>query len=227
MEYSPASKLQVNMNGFSGLLRILRSARQSGRVSIELPAVDGAQVEEPWRAYLLLVDGEVTTCSLYRKADGQRVLIGDGAMLWLHSLGQRELLWGLEPSAPRQQKLSSLHTPTSLLPSPSPAANGQAGSHATTHPLLDPRPAPPLQTRSHTAANPLSVPRLLPSPQSSPRSLTEPLSEPSPLVDSQEQMEPRTTTNPALGKGKRALRRQFRKPARPPSSTCCLIQALR
>ena len=195
MEYSPASKLQVNKNDFSSLMWILKSARQSGRVSIELQAVDEAYIEEPWRAYLVLVEGEVTACYLYRKADGRRFLADSSAMLWLYGLGPRELLWSLESSAPRQRRHSSSHTPMSHLSGPSTTLNGQTSLHPTTYPLSNPRPAPPLQAGATT--NPLSVPHLPPSLQSSSHSGTEPLSESGPLVDLQAQTGPRTMTNPS------------------------------
>src|SRR5436309_507197 len=196
MEYSPAAKLQVNVNDFSSLRWMLKSARHSGSVRIELQAVDEAQTEEPWRAHLLLVDGEVASCYLYRKADGQRVLADNMAVLWLHSLGQRKLLWHLESSStPRQARLSNPPTLAGLSPSPSPAPTGPIGPQATTDPLPDPRPAPPFQARPRGTTNPLSAPRLLPNLPNRSHGGTEPLSEPGLPGDIQAQMEPRPTSN--------------------------------
>lgn len=83
------------------LLRALRISGQSGVVSIEPLQQDA---EEPWIAHLQLLKGEVGSCQVRRKRDGQVLLNDAVAMQWLEN--EEQLSWKLEESS--QATLPSL-----------------------------------------------------------------------------------------------------------------------
>ena len=94
------------------LLRALRISGQSGVVSIEPLQQDA---EEPWIAHLQLLKGEVGSCKVRRKRDGQVLLNDAVAMQWLEN--EEQLSWKLEESS--QATLPSLSYVT--LPTGSPS----------------------------------------------------------------------------------------------------------
>ncbi|HEX4206591.1 MAG TPA: DUF4388 domain-containing protein, partial [Ktedonobacteraceae bacterium] len=109
------------------LLRLLQASRQSGLLTVESAEQDGAT----WQGRFWLVEGNVTACQVYKKADGQVLLSNDEAMRWL--LVQGKLNWRLEEEA--QQ------FPDTLLPTlpqrRGPTWDGQndIGRHRTVSPV--------------------------------------------------------------------------------------------
>ncbi len=74
------------------LLQLLSVSGQSGLLRLEPLLSDGDR--EPWHAHLILVEGEVITCQVLSKVDGQELVSGSPALEWLKGLGV--LSWSLE-----------------------------------------------------------------------------------------------------------------------------------
>ncbi len=79
---------------FVHLLRNFRAFGQSGTIYLE-PLQD--HVEEPWKAYLQLHQGEVTSCFVQRKSDKQLLWKDTEAIQWLET--KEGLSWSLEESS--------------------------------------------------------------------------------------------------------------------------------
>lgn len=72
------------------LLRLLQTSRQSGLLLVESAESNGAL----WQGQLMLVDGTVRACQVFRKADRQLLYTNEDALHWL--LAQGKLNWNLE-----------------------------------------------------------------------------------------------------------------------------------
>jgi hypothetical protein len=83
------------------LLRLLRSSRQSGLLTVESAEQDGLL----WQGQFRLVEGNVTACQVCKRVDGQVLLRNDEAVRWL--IAQGKLNWHLE---------EGVQSPDTLLP---------------------------------------------------------------------------------------------------------------
>lgn len=82
---------------FIELVHMLEETRKSWVVNIETEETDS---EKPWQAQLSFVDGIVTLCHVWSKADGRSLFTDGGAIGWLTSLPS--LRWTLEGLTPQQ-----------------------------------------------------------------------------------------------------------------------------
>ena len=74
------------------LLQLLQASRQNGDLVIE-PLV---KYEATWQGRFRFVDGQVTSCRVYRKGDKKVLLHDDKALRWLTNPEQGRLEWFLE-----------------------------------------------------------------------------------------------------------------------------------
>jgi hypothetical protein len=82
---------------FTELVQMLKEMRKSWVVNIETEEIGS---KKPWQAQLSFVDGIVTVCHVWRKADGRSLFTDGGAIGWLTSLPS--LRWTLEGPTPQQ-----------------------------------------------------------------------------------------------------------------------------
>jgi hypothetical protein len=80
----------VYTRNLENLLRLLQTSRQNGLLIVESAEQNGA----PWQGQLLLVDGNVKACQVFRKADRQILFTNEEAVRWL--IAQGKLNWNLE-----------------------------------------------------------------------------------------------------------------------------------
>lgn len=137
-------------------LRALRISGQSGGIFLEPVEQD---VSEPWIAHLELLKGEVSSCQVQRKQDGQVLLSSEAAMRWLEQA--ENLSWRLkDPSQPP-------------LPSPSHFSPPTHSSNSPGAGLDSPTPAQQLeggmQDKLFFPFRGLSIPQKDPMPQQPPR----------------------------------------------------------
>ncbi len=74
------------------LLQLMRTSRQSGDLTVE----PHEQEKAAWQGYFRLVDGQIASCQVRDKIDGQIILQGDEAIRWLANPAQGKLAWSLE-----------------------------------------------------------------------------------------------------------------------------------
>lgn len=91
---------------FEQLLRLLQVSKQSGLLTVEKAEQD----ESLWQGQIRLVEGNITTCLVWKKTDGQVLLRDDMAIRWLISQGK--LNWQIEENVQAPGTFSS----TSPLP---------------------------------------------------------------------------------------------------------------
>lgn len=82
---------------FTELVQMLKETRKNLVVNIETEETGS---EKPWQAQLSFVDGIVTLCHVWSKADGRSLFTDGGAIGWLTSLPS--LRWTLEGLTPQQ-----------------------------------------------------------------------------------------------------------------------------
>lgn len=92
-------------------LRMLKETRANG-----VFATEWAGPGEPWHAQLILLDGQVTFCTIQSSVDGYSLLTDSEAIHWLANLGN--LQWEQVPSLPQQPSQSLLHASQAVLLSP-------------------------------------------------------------------------------------------------------------
>jgi hypothetical protein len=85
-------------NDLPGLLRMSKETQADGVISTK-----GIGPGEPWQAQLTLFKGEVITCYVQSRVNGNILLTDYEALHWLASLGH--LTWNQEASTPQQTSL--------------------------------------------------------------------------------------------------------------------------
>jgi hypothetical protein len=100
---------------FTELVQMLKKTRQNWVVDIETEETGSAK---PWQAQLSFVDGIVTVCQVWHKADGRSLFTDGGAIRWLTSLPS--LTWTLETLAPEKVLPQAVNGPHMVASSPSP-----------------------------------------------------------------------------------------------------------
>ncbi|MBV9230711.1 MAG: hypothetical protein JOZ18_15485 [Chloroflexi bacterium] len=110
------------------LLRLLRSSRQSGLLTVESAEPDGAL----WQGQFRLIEGNVVACQVCKRVDGQVLLRNDEALRWM--IAQGKLNWHLE---------EGVQTPETLLPAlpPRASATGEGKNGTGMHGAFSPSSA--------------------------------------------------------------------------------------
>jgi hypothetical protein len=80
----------VYTRNLENLLRLLQTSRQSGLLIVESAEPNGAL----WQGQLMIADGNVRACQVFRKADRQLLYANEDALRWL--IAQGKLNWNLE-----------------------------------------------------------------------------------------------------------------------------------
>jgi hypothetical protein len=99
----------------TNILQLMQTSRQSGDLTVEPLEQDGI----PWQGYFRLVDGQITSCQIRNKTNGQVVLRGEEALRWAINARHGKLAWSLEEDV----QSSDLSIP--LLPPPRGKATGE------------------------------------------------------------------------------------------------------
>jgi hypothetical protein len=100
---------------FTELVQMLKKTRQNWVVNIETEETGSGK---PWQAQLSMVDGIVTVCQVWHKADGRSLFSDGGAIRWLTSLPS--LTWTPEPMTPQQALPQAVNGSQMVASSPSP-----------------------------------------------------------------------------------------------------------
>ena len=103
------------------LLRLLQTSRQSGLLIVESAEPNGAL----WQGQLMIVDGNVRACQVFRKADRQVLHTNEEALRWL--VAQGKLNWNLEKDVQLPMVLSPMQQPPG---NPTEERKNESGAHS-------------------------------------------------------------------------------------------------
>jgi len=92
----------VYTRNLENLLRLLQTSRQSGLLIVESAEPNGAL----WQGQLMIADGNVRACQVFRKADRQLLYTNEEALRWL--IAQGKLNWNLEKDVQYPTMLSPM-----------------------------------------------------------------------------------------------------------------------
>jgi len=102
----------MHTSTFTELVQMLKETQKNCVVNIETEETGS---EKPWQAQLSFVDGIVTVCHVWYKADGRGLLTDGEAVRWLTNLPS--LRWTLKKPAPKQALLQARNGSQAVLSS--------------------------------------------------------------------------------------------------------------